>query len=63
MARRHLDLMSESEWRKLLAENEAWQASLGDVDVERESFGAGIEAMTDAEVDDVCTSEVRRGGR
>ena len=61
MAKRHLDLMSESDYRRLIAENEAWAASLGEVDIETTSFGVGIEAMSDEQIDDACTSEVRRG--
>jgi len=59
MRKPYLDLMSESEWRRLLAENEAQFATLGEVDIETTSFGAGVEAMSDDEIDDACTEACR----
>jgi len=56
MSRRHLDLMSESAFRKLVADHEAALAALCETD---EPFGAGLPpAMTDDEIDAEATRTI-----
>lgn len=66
MRKAYLDLMTESDYRRMLAEHEAFQVSLGDVDVDTKEFGAGFndyELDSAAQIDAEITrrAEARRG--
>ncbi len=54
------DGMSEATYRRVLAAHEAYQASLGDADIDDlPAFGSDVgEPMTNEEIDAECTREV-----